>query len=192
VHALELWPGRGGSAAGRLRLRAIGERRSAEVERASRQAQRLRWDALAAITAYAAEEGCRRRTILRHFGDPAPPAPIGRCCDVCDPPDDLTVLAEDEAPARSRRRSGSARPPAERAEGPLADALRAFRQARARQDAVPAFVVFSDATLAALCEARPADAAALAGVPGFGPVKVERYGPDIVRIVAEQALQQAG
>ncbi len=30
-------------------------------------------------------EHCRRAAILRHFGDRAPPAPSGPCCDVCDP-----------------------------------------------------------------------------------------------------------
>ena len=40
IGALELWPGRGGKAAGRLRLRAIGRNRSAEVEAASRAALR--------------------------------------------------------------------------------------------------------------------------------------------------------
>jgi ATP-dependent DNA helicase RecQ len=61
IGALELWPGRGGQAAGRLRLRAIGRGRSDEVENASRSALRIRWEALAAITAYArrvAVAGC--------------------------------------------------------------------------------------------------------------------------------------
>jgi RecQ family ATP-dependent DNA helicase len=91
VGALELWPGRGDSAAGRLRLRHIGGRRSAEVERASRAAQRLRWEALAAITAYASEHHCRRRAILQHFGDRSEPAPVVRCCDVHELPADLAA-----------------------------------------------------------------------------------------------------
>jgi superfamily II DNA helicase RecQ len=89
VGALELWPGRGGQAAGRLRLRAIGRGRASDVEAASRAALRVRWEALAAITGYATEHRCRRLSLLRHFGDPADPHPTVRCCDVHEPPADL-------------------------------------------------------------------------------------------------------
>jgi ATP-dependent DNA helicase RecQ len=89
VGALELWPGRGGQAAGRLRLRAIGRGRASDVEAASRAALRVRWEALAAITGYATEHRCRRLSLLRHFGDPADPHPTVRCCDVHSPPADL-------------------------------------------------------------------------------------------------------
>ena len=53
IGAVELVPGRGDEARGTLRLRAVGRRRASEVERASRHRARQRWDALAAITAYA-------------------------------------------------------------------------------------------------------------------------------------------
>ena len=44
---------------------------------------------------------------------------------------------------------------------PLMAALRAWRTARAREDAVPAYVVFHDQTLAAIAEVRPATLAGL-------------------------------
>jgi RecQ family ATP-dependent DNA helicase len=99
IGALELWPGRGGQAAGRLRLRAIGRNRSADVENASRSALRIRWEALAAITGYATEHRCRRLQLLRHFGDPAEPHPAGRCCDVHEPPADLIASQTPDAAA---------------------------------------------------------------------------------------------
>ena len=99
VGALELWPGRGGQAAGRLRLRAIGRGRASDVENASRSALRIRWEALAAITGYATEQRCRRLSLLRHFGDPADPHPIVRCCDVHEAPADLEASRVPDAAA---------------------------------------------------------------------------------------------
>jgi ATP-dependent DNA helicase RecQ len=99
VGALELWPGRGGQAAGRLLLRAIGRGRAAEVENASRSALRIRWEALAAITGYATEHRCRRLSLLRHFGDPADPHPTVRCCDVHEAPADLEASRVPDAAA---------------------------------------------------------------------------------------------
>ena len=49
---------------------------------------------------------------------------------------------------------------------------------------MPAFVVFTDATLEALLEIRPTSPAELLAVPGIGPVKVDRYGGDILEVLA--------
>ncbi len=43
----------------------------------------MRWRQYREIWAYVEEEGCRRRRILRHFGDHGEPADAGRCCDSC-------------------------------------------------------------------------------------------------------------
>ncbi len=63
-------------------------------------------------------------------------------------------------------------------------ALKAWRTAAARAGGVPAFVVFHDTTLAALAEARPSTRDALLAVPGLGPVKAERYGDDLLAVLA--------
>ncbi|MCU1380374.1 MAG: hypothetical protein JWN29_3357 [Acidimicrobiales bacterium] len=65
------------------------------------------------------------------------------------------------------------------------NALKAWRTAAARAAGVPAFVIFHDTTLAAVAEARPGDRASLLALPGLGPVKAERYGDDLLRVVAE-------
>jgi DNA helicase II / ATP-dependent DNA helicase PcrA len=44
-------------------------------------------------------------------------------------------------------------------------------------------VVLSDATLEAIAEAVPGDADELARVPGVGPVKLARYGADVLAAV---------
>ena len=46
---------------------------------------RARWRQYRSIWSFVEDDGCRRAAILRHFGDPATPAPIVACCDVCDP-----------------------------------------------------------------------------------------------------------
>ena len=61
--------------------------------------------------------------------------------------------------------------------------LAEWRRDRARRDGVPAFVVAHDATLRAIAAARPTSPAALAGVAGIGPVRVERYGAEICEVI---------
>src|SRR5574337_188119 len=62
--------------------------------------------------------------------------------------------------------------------------LRDWRLERSRADAVPAYVVLHDATLRELASIRPSTKAELAGVKGFGPVKLERYGEDLLAVLA--------
>jgi DNA helicase-2/ATP-dependent DNA helicase PcrA len=63
-------------------------------------------------------------------------------------------------------------------------ALRAWRSATARASGVPAFVIFHDATLGALAEARPSTRAELLSLPGLGAVKAERYGDTLLALLA--------
>jgi len=61
--------------------------------------------------------------------------------------------------------------------------LKAWRTAQARSQSVPPYVVFHDATLAAIAAARPRDLAALAGIAGIGERKLERYGPALIDLL---------
>ena len=65
-------------------------------------------------------------------------------------------------------------------------ALRQWRQRRARAADVPAHVVFSDQTLRAIAKARPTTKARLASMPGMRPVKLQRYGDDLLDLLAER------
>ncbi|MDN5857453.1 MAG: ATP-dependent DNA helicase UvrD2 [Pseudonocardia sp.] len=67
----------------------------------------------------------------------------------------------------------------------LLERLRHWRGTEAAQQQVPAFVVFSDATLAAIAEQRPADRAALVAIPGIGARKIDRYGQAVLALVTE-------
>jgi len=49
------------------------------------EAQRVRWRQYRAVWGFVEGDTCRREALLRHFGDPAPPAPEVPCCDVCEP-----------------------------------------------------------------------------------------------------------
>jgi DNA helicase II / ATP-dependent DNA helicase PcrA len=69
----------------------------------------------------------------------------------------------------------------------LLDALRSWRSNEAKQRSVPAYVVFTDATLVALAEQRPTDAKGLVIIPGIGASKLERYGDDVLTMVREHA-----
>ncbi len=56
------------------------------------------------------------------------------------------------------------------------EALREVRARLAREQGVPAYVIFHDATLRAMAEGVPRSRAALASLPGVGATKLERYG----------------
>ena len=62
--------------------------------------------------------------------------------------------------------------------------LRAWRSAHARADLVPAYVIASDALLAAIVEERPGSIASLRRVNGIGQKKLDRYGAEILEILA--------
>ena len=62
--------------------------------------------------------------------------------------------------------------------------LRTWRKKQADAQGVPAYVVFSDATLVAIADQAPGDSAALARVPGVGPTKLERYAAAVLAVLA--------
>jgi len=67
----------------------------------------------------------------------------------------------------------------------LLDRLKAWRTAEAKEQQVPAYVVFTDATLTAIAEQRPADPAGLVAIPGIGARKLDRYGPAVLALIVD-------
>jgi ATP-dependent DNA helicase RecQ len=65
----------------------------------------------------------------------------------------------------------------------LFEALRAWRSGVARARGVPAYLVFSDATLAEIASVRPRDVDALSEVPGVGPRKLADHAEGVLAIV---------
>jgi ATP-dependent DNA helicase RecQ len=95
------------------------------------------------------------------------------------------------APAdRSRRRTGSrttaAKAPVEldAAAQRRYEALREWRAEVAREHNLPAYVIFHDATLAAIAQRAPHSLDDLQGISGIGARKLEAYGDEVLRVVA--------
>ena len=68
----------------------------------------------------------------------------------------------------------------------LFEQLRAWRAATAKEQGVPAYIVFGDATLRALAEHRPASLADLDGITGIGAKKREAYGEAVLAVIAAE------
>jgi DNA helicase-2/ATP-dependent DNA helicase PcrA len=73
---------------------------------------------------------------------------------------------------------------AEEPDSPTYQALKRWRLQRSKADEIPAYVVFHNSTLAEIAERRPSTIAELASVPGVGPAKLERYGPEVLDALA--------
>ncbi|MDV2434718.1 ATP-dependent DNA helicase UvrD2 [Corynebacterium tuberculostearicum] len=116
--------------------------------------------------------------------------------------DGIVPAAEDASGSGSRSRrpkrcrvcSGPLGTPAEKVIGRHEDcegggdeevfaALRSWRSQIARQEKVPAYVIFSDATLQAISEELPSDEAEMLSISGVGPSKLERYGAQVLEVI---------
>ena len=65
------------------------------------------------------------------------------------------------------------------------EALKAWRLERAREQSKPAFTVLVDTSLIAIAQNRPGTLGELAAVPGIGASKLDQYGAELLRIVAD-------
>jgi ATP-dependent DNA helicase RecQ len=160
--------------------RAIDRRRNADLSK------------LEAVQKYAYTPGCRRGFVLRYFGDPAARAR----CDSCDNcmgthvPLETSprkgrkrVPREARADPRERRRAAVDDVELGAGDAALLGELKALRGRIAREEQVPAYVVFPDRTLAEMALRRPASLAALAEVYGVGPARREKYGARFLDII---------
>jgi len=178
----------------------LARRRTAEISK------------LDAVQRYAYSKTCRRGFILRYFGDPAARTKCAGC-DNC-----LGTAAErPSSPPRGRKKSEprqkAARPGSggarsagdvrekkhwsrddldlEPSEQKLFEALRARRSEIAREEKLPAYIVFSDRTLAELAKRRPRSLAAFSDVRGVGDAKLERYGEKFLAVIRQTEEPEA-
>ncbi|MEU4400585.1 DNA helicase RecQ [Micromonospora orduensis] len=93
---------------------------------------------------------------------------------------------ERQASSRSSKPRGSATVVAELAPAavPVFERLRAWRAATAREQGVPAYVVFHDATLRQIASDAPGTLAELSRVSGVGENKLAKYGEQILAVLA--------
>ncbi len=134
---------------------------------------------------YAYTKGCRRGFVLRYFGDPAARSSCGGCDNCLGTRIEVEPGAAPSSDARARgkrRRSPATErapedaPALTGADEALLARLRDLRRTIAREEQVPAYVVFPDRTLAEMALRRPSSEHALGEIRGVGPVKIERYG----------------
>ncbi|MGE8211949.1 DNA helicase RecQ [Stenotrophomonas sp.] len=98
------------------------------------------------------------------------------------------MMMRRESPASRERERGGPRTglPVQAEDLALFNALRGLRAELAREQNVPAFVIFHDSTLRNIAEQRPTSIDALGRVGGIGGSKLARYGERLVEIVREQ------
>ncbi|CAN5225254.1 hypothetical protein BH09GEM1_BH09GEM1_36200 [soil metagenome] len=166
----------------------------------------INWDALDrrrrnelakldSMQGYAYASGCRRGFVLRYFGDPA----AGKDCGGCDNclgthgafPSKRASLAKPK-PGEKKRVRGMTRMQASDegadsggtpADAHLLERLKALRSSIAREQKVPAFVVFADRTLTEMAVRRPKSDYALGEIHGVGPMKIEKYGEQFLALL---------
>lgn len=73
---------------------------------------------------------------------------------------------------------------------PVFEALRAWRGAQAKEQGVPAYVIFHDATLREIATVRPDSVSGLGGISGLGEKKLATYGEGVLEVLA--SLGEAG
>ena len=97
-------------------------------------------------------------------------------------------LRHDPAPARRPRGSGGSKAAASvpRQDAGLFERLRQWRTGVAKEQAVPPYVVFSDATLRAIAADRPRTLAAMSAISGVGAKKLDSYGSAVLAVVAQE------
>jgi ATP-dependent DNA helicase RecQ len=143
-------------------------------------------------------EGCRHQGLARHFGER-----IDACHASCDRCLGGDILAAAAAPGRAElRRAATTRPagagvragfapdvaaPSRPGEydGELFARLRALRRHLADERHVPAYMIFSDATLAEMAARRPGTEEELLAVSGVGPKKLALYGGQFLAALME-------
>ncbi|KQX50807.1 MULTISPECIES: DNA helicase RecQ [unclassified Streptomyces] len=102
------------------------------------------------------------------------------------------TMRKEKAPAATRKESGArsgkgSRVPVDlpAAAAPVFEALRAWRAATAREQGVPAYVVFHDATLREIATLLPSTVEELGTVGGVGEAKLTKYAEGVLEALAE-------
>ncbi|MEO8624448.1 MAG: ATP-dependent DNA helicase RecQ [bacterium] len=155
---------------------ALDRRRKAELSK------------LDSMQQYAYASGCRRGFVLRYFGDPAAGKDCGGCDNCLGTHGDSRHSRKSVGvpkPGEKKRvrgavRSVTASEPSELSasaeDSRLLEQLKTLRSSIAREQKVPAYVVFPDRTLLEMAVRRPKSPYALGEIRGVGPMKIEKYG----------------
>ncbi|MET0828292.1 MAG: DNA helicase RecQ [Microbacterium sp.] len=97
------------------------------------------------------------------------------------------ALGRGGAGGSSRARKAAASDALDAGDRPVFESLREWRAGVAKEQGMPAYIVFGDATLRALAEHRPATLDDLEGITGIGAKKREAYGTAVLGVIAASA-----
>lgn len=158
--------------------------KEAEVSEEVRAARRF---ALDAMVGYAEGADCRHGEILTYFRDAQRLDNCGHC-DSCAPQSSRAigpaVVFRGRGKGAGRAARNGKQPPGMGMLSPEAaarfDSLRAWRKGFAKANDIPAFMVFSDKTLRALCDTPPGSLEEMGQIYGLGEMKVERFGAELL------------
>jgi ATP-dependent DNA helicase RecQ len=130
---------------------------------------------------YCEAKGCRHQALVRHFEEQVDPC--GEACDHCLATDLLATLPKTRA-----RTGASASAPATAGASAgvgleIFEDLKKLRRELADERGVPAYVIFSDATLLEMAAHRPTTPGQLLAITGVGPTKLERYGAAFLEVL---------
>ncbi|MCE3269164.1 MAG: helicase RecQ [Burkholderiales bacterium] len=127
----------------------------------SNQSQ-LNLEKLKHVRSFAEADICRRKTLLTYFGE-TPESTCGNC-DVCNPRETIKVI-------NSFQTSSKTSPT-----GEIFEDLRKLRRQIADAKNLPAYIVFSDATLKDMAEKCPRNSQEMLDISGVGQHKLAQYG----------------
>lgn len=145
-----------------------------EMEEDPKEMQRER---LRKMTFYCHSRYCLRGELLRYFGQNTW-KPCGNCSVCC--PQQQKASPVGLLARRARQQSVTAERDLDAA---LLAQLKDMRLKLAKRQGVPAFVVFTDATLREICARCPQNEEELMRVPGIGTRKCQQYGQDVLKIL---------
>jgi len=160
--------------------------------------KRSRWNTLNALVDYAEGSECRHAEILTYYKDSQRIQKCGHC-DTCLPYSDRRInkpipvstsktssvgstLKENATKlVKKKKKSMDQDQPLSEVEELRFQLLRDWRKQKAQELDVPAFVIFSDRTIKQLAQVDPKSLAELDKIHGFGEVKIERFGIDVLK-----------
>ena len=131
---------------------------------------------------FAEASRCRHQLLAEYFGETL--QKCGESCDVCRgkvslPPKLRKSRRGSEAPSRSAAVAAAL---GASVDGDLLTLLKSLRLHLARENGVPAYLIFNDATLLEMAARKPRSEADLLQVPGVGPAKLAKYGTAFLKL----------
>ena len=168
-----------------------------QSSQAPAEIKRSRWNTLNALLDYMESSECRHAGILTYYKDAQR---LKRCghCDVCDPASPRkiaqpqfqtrtlhpsTLPTQKVTTLKKKSKKGFTDLPLTDSEKMRFELLRDWRKQKADELDMPAFVVFSDRTLREVARTNPNTVSALTKIHGFGEVKLERFGKEILAVL---------